>query len=78
MEYDVRHAIESPEGGALHISRFISEVPEHLREGGRAYFLLSSHTEMNVSELENSKKIAEKSLFFERLYVFVLSHKKDL
>jgi release factor glutamine methyltransferase len=78
IDYDVKHAVESPGNGSFHISRFFSKAPELLRDGGRAYFLISSHTDIPAYKLENYRKIAEKALFFERLYVFMLLHKKDL
>lgn len=77
-EYQGKEALESPEGGAYHIRRFIAEVPGFLKEGGRAYFVISSHTALDPSEIEGVRRIAEKHMFFENIYVFMLPHKKNL
>ena len=75
---EIKRALESEEGGSALLKRFLSQVMDHLNEGGRAYFVLSSHTHISEFELKKAVKISEGSLFFEKLYVFMLSHKKDL
>ena len=79
IEYgEIKRALESKNGGSALIRRFLSDVNHYLTENGRVYFLISSHTRISASEIGNPRKIAEKPLFFEKLYVFMLSHKKDL
>jgi release factor glutamine methyltransferase len=79
VEYgEIKSALESAKGGSELIERFLSDVEEHLKDGGRAYFVASSLTDTSALNFKRIKKVAEKSLFFEKLYVFMLFHKKDL
>ncbi len=80
VEYgDISTALESGEGGSSHIKRLISRYPELLKNGGKAYFVASSVTKSDFLDIGHKvKKIGERSLFFEKLYVFMLTHQKDL
>ncbi len=55
------------------LEKFINEVKKYLKEGGRAYVLVSSLTpNLEILEKRGWKKIKEKSLFFEKLFVYRL------
>lgn len=64
---------EGGEKGQELIEKFLSEVRNHLNEGGVGVILLSSFN--NISELErrfNLVKLGEMELFFETLYCYKL------
>ncbi len=76
---DISLALESEDRGSALIKRFLSTAPRLLRNGGRAYFVASSHTNPRFLEkMGKTWKMAEKSLFFESLYVFMYRHQKGL
>ncbi len=77
-DYDLKQALESGKDGTEHILTYLNGIERVLKEGGKAYFVASSHTGRIASISRNVRKIAEKSLFFEKLYVLMFSHKKDL
>ncbi|PKP54623.1 MAG: hypothetical protein CVT90_00320 [Candidatus Altiarchaeales archaeon HGW-Altiarchaeales-3] len=57
------------------IHRFLSEVDKYLNKNGKFIILISSLTKINLKEYETKfkfEKIAEKKLFFEELYVFLV------
>jgi len=64
-------ALDGGKKGYELAERFLKNMPGHLKKDGRCYLLLSSIDDPeNVLKSYKHSVIAEKSLFFERLYVF--------
>jgi len=80
MDYgSISAALESEDGGADLINRFLSDIPRLMRNGGKAYFVASSLTNQSFLEGRTEiEKLAEEKLFFETLYVFMCKHQKSL
>lgn len=68
---EISGALEGGDGGAEHIERMLSGISDILKPGGRVYFVASSLTNTGVLKNFHTELIAEKKLFFERLYVFM-------
>ena len=50
--------------------RFIKQAKQHLTKKGKIFVLISSLTPINRIKKQGAKIVAEKSLFFEKLYIF--------
>ena len=81
VEYGpIQRALESEKGGSAIAEEFVEHLPDIILPGGRAYLVLSSLTDMRFLEKNNvkSRQIAKAHIFFEDIYVFVLTISKDL
>ncbi|OPY50892.1 MAG: N5-glutamine S-adenosyl-L-methionine-dependent methyltransferase [Methanosaeta sp. PtaU1.Bin112] len=74
----IDRALDGGESGRETVDRFIADLSEHLRPGGRALLLISSLT--GLAEVRETAEaaglwaevVAEEGCFFERLYVLRL------
>jgi release factor glutamine methyltransferase len=74
----IDYALDGGESGRQTVDRFIEDLAEHLRPGGRALLLISSLT--GLAEVRRTAKaagftaevVADEGCFFERLYVLRL------
>jgi release factor glutamine methyltransferase len=61
------------------INRFLKQLPSHLEKDGRAFIILSSHTDNNrlfkTHRDINFKQLSSKSFFMESIYCFSLAFK---
>ncbi|MET1124455.1 MAG: HemK2/MTQ2 family protein methyltransferase [Archaeoglobaceae archaeon] len=74
-------AVDGGKHGVEVIARFLEQLPDVLREGGRALIVASSQNEPYVFELIRSagfeyEVVATRRLFFETLYAIRLSPKR--
>jgi release factor glutamine methyltransferase len=74
----IDYALDGGESGRQTVDRFIADLAEHLRPGGRALLLISSLTGLaevlQTAEAAGlaAEVVAEEGCFFERLYVLRL------
>ena len=74
----IDYALDGGESGRQTVDRFIEDLAEHLRPGGRALLLISSLT--GLAKVQETAKaaglmaevVADEGCFFERLYVLRL------
>jgi release factor glutamine methyltransferase len=74
----IDYALDGGESGRQTVDRFLEDLAEHLRPGGRALLLISSLT--GLTEVRrtteaaglNAEVVADEGCFFERLYVLRL------
>jgi len=74
----IDYALDGGKSGRQTVDRFIEDLAEHLRPGGRALLLISSLT--GLAEVQEKAKaagltaevVADEGCFFERLYVLRL------
>lgn len=53
--------------------KFIKQAKQHLTKNGKIFLLISSHTPLAKIKKFKQKLVAEKSLFFEKLYILEFS-----
>ena len=74
----INYALDGGESGRETIDRFLKDLADHLRPGGRALLLISSLTglkevqEMAMAAGLDCKEVANAGCFFEQLYVLRL------
>lgn len=70
---DSKLATTGGKKGSEIINKFLKQAKKHLEKNGKIFLLTSSLTKEINWKNWKKKKVAEKKLFFEKLYVFELS-----
>ena len=78
---EIKGALESEQRGSGLARKYVERLPELLLPEGRAYLVISSLTDRSF--MQDTKdvvftELARKHIFFEDIFVFMLSLRKDL